>query len=423
VNLTERLRGIVKPSSAVPAAASIPVACGVSQTQSIEDTLGGEWRSDGDRSCFVVEQRVDEDAVLGGTRVGDLANRLAASIGHASLLGRGAPARQPLLFFDLETTGLNGGAGTYAFLIGCGSFDARGGFVTKQYVMARYGDERTMLEVVAGELAKAGALVSFNGKSFDAPVIETRYLFHRLDWAGANLPHLDMLHPARRFWGDATCSLANLEAEILGTRRTADVPGFEIPARYFHFLRSGDPRPLAAVLDHNRRDLLSLAGLAARLLRLVALGVDEAADAREAVALGRLYAQAGLDAPARHALIRALEWCGLMDGHRGNAPLRIAALHALALCERRARRYDDAADRWRAMLEMPGCPAHLARQASEALAIHHEHRARDLSAARTFALRSLNGGSSAVWRDAVERRVTRINRKMNERSLLDALPV
>jgi hypothetical protein len=399
------------------------VASGFSQPTSIESTLGGEWRGDGDRSCFVVERRADENAVIGGTRIGEVADLLAASIGYASLLGRGAPARQPLLFFDLETTGLSGGAGTYAFLIGCGSFDARGGFVTKQYVMARYGDERTMLEVLAGELARAGALVSFNGKSFDAPVIETRYLFHRLDWAGANLPHLDMLHSARRFWGDATCSLANLEAEILGTTRPGDVAGFEIPARYFHFLRSGDPRPLAAILDHNRRDLLSLAGLAARLLRLVAVGVDGAADAREAVALGRLYARAGLDARARHALIRAVEWCGSADVHRGNAALRITALHTLALCARRARRYDEAADRWRAMLEMPACPAHLARQASEALAIHHEHRVRDLSAARSFALRSLDGGSSAVWRDAVERRVTRINRKMKERSLLDALSV
>lgn len=388
------------------------MAPGLSRTESIEDTLGGEWRGDGTRSCLVVEQRVDENAVHGRTRVGDIANRLAASSEYALLLGRGAPVCQPLLFFDLETTGLSGGAGTYAFLIGCGSFDGRGGFVTKQYVLARYGDERAMLEVVAGELGHAGALVSFNGKSFDAPVIETRYLFHRLEWPAANLPHLDMLHPARRFWGDATCSLVNLEGEILGARRAGDVPGFEIPARYFHFVRSGDPRPLGAVLEHNRRDLLSLAALTARLLRLVADGVDGAVDAREALALGRVYGQAGLDARARHALIRAIEMCERATGPRVSAELKIAALHALALCERRARRYDGAAERWRAMLEMPGCPAHLARQASEALAIHHEHRVRDLSAARTFALRSLNQGSSPVWRDAVHRRVTRINRKI-----------
>ena len=89
------------------------------------------------------------------------------------------------MFFDLETTGLSGGAGTLAFLVGCGWFDDDGGFVTRQFLLARHADERALLEAVAAELARAGALVSFNGKSFDAPLLETRYLFHRLDWSAA----------------------------------------------------------------------------------------------------------------------------------------------------------------------------------------------------------------------------------------------
>jgi hypothetical protein len=97
---------------------------------------------------------------------------------------------------------------------------------------------------------------------------------------------------------------------------------------------------------------------------------------------------------------------------RAHAELTIAALHALALCERRGRRYEEAALRWRAMLDVPGCPPHLARQATEALAIHHEHRVRDLAAARAFALRSLDGGSAPGWRDGVHRRLARISRKM-----------
>src|SRR5213079_2321368 len=94
----------------------------------------------------------------------------------------------------------SGGAGTHAFLVGCGWFEADGGFLTRQFLMVRYSDERPLLATVAGELARAGALVSFNGKSFDAPVLETRYLFHRLDWIGGGMPHVDVLHPARRFW-------------------------------------------------------------------------------------------------------------------------------------------------------------------------------------------------------------------------------
>src|SRR5262249_51802352 len=153
--------------------------------------------------------------------------------------------------------GLSGGAGTHAFLIGCARFDDDRGLVTKQFLLTRPADERPLLDLVAAEIADAGALVSFNGKSFDAPMLEPRYLFHRLDWPGEGVPHVDALHPARRFWpGD--CSLVALERQKLGARRVADVPQAEIPARYFHFVRTGDARPLVAVLEHNRRDLLTL---------------------------------------------------------------------------------------------------------------------------------------------------------------------
>ena len=191
-----------------------------------------------------------------------------------------------------------------------------GGFITRQYVLLRFADERALLTTVGGELERAGAIVSFNGKSFDAPVLEMRYLFHRLEWAGARLPHVDVLHPARRFWGNGgvrgpraehqSCSLVALGRQVLGAGRVSDVPGFEIPARYFQFVRSGDARPLVAVLEHNRLDLLTLAGVTARLVHLVRSGPEEARDAREALALGHLYARAGPDdGRARAAFSRA----------------------------------------------------------------------------------------------------------------------
>jgi hypothetical protein len=319
----------------------------------------------------------------------------------------GAPARPPFVFFDLETTGLSGGAGTHAFLVGCASFDADGGFVTRQYVMTRYADEQPLLAAVAAELSRAGALVSFNGKSFDAPVIETRYLFHRGDWAAGALPHLDVLHPARRFWGTSICSLVALEQQVLGVRRLSDIAGVEIPARYFRFIRSGDVRPLAAVLDHNRRDLLSLAGLTARLLHLVRMGVAEARDAREAFALGCVYARAGLEARAREAYERAA-------GAAIDVTIKLGALRALAIMARRARRYEEAAGFWRQLLDLPGCPPLMAREATEALAVHHEHRIRDLAAAKTFAVRlsSLDHRLRPAWTDAVRHRLARIERKL-----------
>ena len=217
------------------------------------------------------------------------------------------------MFFDLETTGLSGGAGTLAFLVGCGWFDADGAFVTRQYVLARAGDERPMLQALAGQFATAGALVSFNGKSFDAPLLESRFLFHRLEWLGARLPHLDILHPARRFWraesvgGEASsCSLSALERQVLGAGRHDDVPGYEVPARYFEFVRSGDARLLSGVLAHNRLDLLSLAGLTAQLLGLVASGAEGSEQCSRGAGARAVYEQAGLFAKAQPAWQRAL---------------------------------------------------------------------------------------------------------------------
>jgi uncharacterized protein len=442
-SLADRIRGIVAPHPAGPADPAHPAQVDLS-------TLGGTWRDD----CFVVDRRWGPAARYGKEAVGTFAQCLEDASAEAVLFAHDPQARAPFVFFDLETTGLSGGAGTQAFLVGCGRFDAEGGFVTRQFVLTRHADERSLLETVAGELARAGALVTFNGKSFDASLLETRYLFHRLEWEGRRLPHVDVLHPARQFWkpvarpfsasargrswrgtADApkreervggqghehSCSLSALEREILGIRRTGDVPGFQVPGRYFHFVRTGDADPLAAVLEHNRRDLLSLAALTARLFHLARFGAEASRDAREAIALGRVYARAGLDDRACDAYSHALDRCRSPRG--AFDPLRIDALRLLAIARRRARRHEEAAACWRALLEIRGCPPAVVREATEALAIHHEHRVRDLSAARLFALQSLESveGGRPGWTAAIEHRLTRIDRKLVSKSEVRSL--
>src|SRR5205807_6762299 len=130
--------------------------------------LGGTRSGD----CFVVERRWERGVRHGRETIGAMAECLAHAAPYAPLFTANAPARPPFVFFDLETTGLSGGAGTYAFLVGCGRFGGDGAFLTQQYVLAAFGDERPMLETVARELARAEALVSFNGRSFDAPLLE-----------------------------------------------------------------------------------------------------------------------------------------------------------------------------------------------------------------------------------------------------------
>lgn len=453
VKLADRVRAIVTTGGLVPPPRSpSPVA----SADALERILGGRWRHEPRGSCFVVERRLEAATRHGSQTIGDLASRLRAAAPEAPLLAAGAPAGPPFVFFDLETTGLSGGAGTYAFLIGCAWFDDEDGFVTRQYVLARIGDERSLLLAVDHELERAGGLISFNGKSFDAPVLETRYLFHRLDWMSARRPHLDVLHLARRFWGrgagapsggereDASCSLQALEREVLGAHREGDVPGCEIPDRYFRFLRGGDPGLLAPVLQHNHLDLLSLAGLTARLLHLAQAGPQGAADAREALGLGRMYARAGLDTRARAAYAHAITMarCGAAPALTGTSmfygagphsserggptparpragvPVEIDALRLLALAFRRARQFDNAAECWRTLLDVQGCPRHIVREAAEALAIHLEHRVRDLTAARRFALLCLECGARSAhgeWirGDAAQYRLARIERKLD----------
>ena len=436
--LADRLRAIVQPDtvrlkpdttygSVTGHSNDAGVVSGFSRTMAdAAQILGGDWcRCDG-LSCFVVERRQAPETTYGRDRVATIAARLADAAGEASLVMGGASARPPFVFFDLETTGLSGGAGTCAFLVGCGAFDDDGGFLTRQFVLLRHADERQLLQMVGAELTSAGTLVTFNGKSFDAPLIETRYLFHRLEWTGGDLPHLDVLHPARRFWsdggaGNTPCSLQALEHAVLGARRMGDVPGSEIPTRYFEFIRSGDARPLRAVLEHNRLDLLSLAGLTARLLDLVRRGPGAVRHAREALALGRVYARGGLDSRAReayqHACTEASMACteaSMACTEASMASIKIDGLRSLALLSRRSRQYDEAATYWRELLDLPACPSHAAREASQALAVHHEHRARDLPAARAFALRSFDAHKPA-WNQAVQYRLARLERKISER--------
>jgi uncharacterized protein len=365
-------------------------------------------------STRIIDQHLSPDARHGRERIGDLAGTLERCADDAVLFA-GPAARPPFVFFDLETTGLSGGAGTLAFLVGCAWFDADGGFRTRQILLTRHAGERPLLETAANELARAGALVSFNGKSFDAPLLETRYLFHRLGWVGEGVPHFDVLHPARQFWKHDDCSLTTLERRVIGSRRVGDVPGFEIPARYFAFVRNGDAGPLEPVLEHNRLDLLTLAALTARLLQLARGGPESARDAREAFALGRVYARAGLDDRACEALRHAVA----LANRRGVVLTAVTAdaLRLLAITLRRLRRYAEAADCWRQVLDVRGCPAQVAREASEALAIHHEHRDRDLLAAKAFALRSLEMDPDAGWRNAARHRLARLERKLSTESL------
>ncbi|MDD4519184.1 MAG: ribonuclease H-like domain-containing protein [Limnochordia bacterium] len=174
-----------------------------------------------------------------------------------------------LVFLDTETTGLSRGTGTYVFLVGLGYFTETG-FRISQYFLPDYSEELAMLSRLSEELGPKTGLVSFNGKAFDVPLLQTRLICQRLPQWHLPKMHMDLLHSARRLWKGTldSCSLSSLEVNVLGFSRRDDVPGYLIPERYFNYLASCDATPLKEVLRHNRQDILSMVTLTELLIRI-----------------------------------------------------------------------------------------------------------------------------------------------------------
>jgi len=179
---------------------------------------------------------------------------------------RPAEARR-WLFLDTEATGLSGWAGNLAFIVAFGYF-GRAGFVVDQYLVRGFEEEAAALHHAAETARRFDAVVSFNGRSFDGPLLQARARMNRIDGALAGLPHLDLLHPSRRVFGERLedCKLQTLERELLGLRRKDDLPGHMVPPAYFEYLHTSDARPLVEILRHNLADVRSLATLAGALL-------------------------------------------------------------------------------------------------------------------------------------------------------------
>lgn len=173
------------------------------------------------------------------------------------------------LFFDTETTGLSGGTGTVAFLIGVGRVE-NGELVVRQFLMPGYAAEFALLERVNRLAEGCDTAVTFNGKSFDVPLLASRCLMNRMQNPIGEMRQLDLIYPARRVWKMRLkdCSLANIEEKALGVRRKNDLPGSEVPERYFTFLKTQDMRLLTDIVEHNRQDIVSLVML---LLKLYAV--------------------------------------------------------------------------------------------------------------------------------------------------------
>jgi hypothetical protein len=221
-------------------------------------------------------------------------------IAHLGLKGE-PPRRWPdILFLDTETTGLSGGTGTYIFLIGLAHFAGKE-LVLRQHMLLDLGAEQAFISGLKDEIEPFRACASYNGKTFDLPIIRTRFIMAIRSDLTVDDSHLDLLHPARRLWRDrfGSTTLRQLEESILDDGRVTDIPGWLIPDAYFHYLRKRDPAIIAPVLEHNARDVISLVRITDRVARAVsAARAGRAPDhAPAALALARVFEKTGeLDA-------------------------------------------------------------------------------------------------------------------------------
>ena len=183
-----------------------------------------------------------------------------------------------VLLLDTETTGLAGGTGTRAFMIGVACWHGRR-FVLRQLTITTLAGEAAMLEQLRAWIAPTSVLATYNGKSYDAPLLATRFRLERMANPLQGLRHIDLLHPVRRRWRThwPNCRLATAERQLLGVIREDDLPGAQAPAAWLRFLRAGDPADLYRVLKHNAQDLRSLAGVLSHLAVLESVPTTEAA--------------------------------------------------------------------------------------------------------------------------------------------------
>jgi uncharacterized protein YprB with RNaseH-like and TPR domain len=326
------------------------------------------------------------------------------------------------LFLDTETTGLAGGTGTYPFLIGIAWWDA-GGLEVEQFFMREHSEELSVLVALAERMAERRVLVTFNGRSFDWPLLETRFHMTRKIRVPSPRAHLDFLHPARNLWrlrlGSAR--LPELEKHVLGWNRGADVMSEFIPQIYFDYLRGGSPDPLVPIFHHNQMDLRGLAGLASRVLAVLGDPESHGLDGLELFGVSRICERRGEPARARVLYERSIATELPVETER-------AARRSLARLAKREGNHALASQLWEKMLG----ETREGFEAYEQLAIHFErharepHRAAEVARNALAALRRANRlGTIAApayrqKRERFEKRLARLERK-GRMGLLEAM--
>jgi uncharacterized protein YprB with RNaseH-like and TPR domain len=368
---------------------------------SLQDVIRGEEVANAFGKFFIVHGHHPGSSKHGSRSIKEMA---AFDMKAAAILANNADIAsfdsKDALFLDTETTGLAGGTGTFAFLIGLGWFEDDS-FRTQQLLARDFSEEKACLHFLFEVAQEKSFLVTYNGKTFDVGLLSTRFILNRLPDGLTAMPNLDLLHPARRLFGHRLENnrLSTMEKDIIGYHRYGDIPGSEIPQRYFDWLRYRDPRLLADIFEHNRLDVISMAALSIHLTEMLGCKPDilnnEHADL---LAASRLLIDRGDQGKARtilEALINA-----------NNAHAAFEARKSLSLLNKRHGRWKDAVHIWDAiLLHSPGNFF-----AVEEMAKYLEHRRRDFKKAIDLVNKALSlpHSQTSSERDALLYRFRRL---------------
>ena len=371
----------------------------------VEEWLSGQEISTEYGKHFETEKLFEHHRHHGSADIGALAD-LPRDLFDALEIPDAAP--EEWAFLDTETTGLSGGSGTCAFLVGVGRI-TREGFRVRQFFMRDYGEEASLLDSLSKHLASFRVLITYNGRTFDQPLLETRYRMNRARPPFARMEHLDLLFGARRLWRlrFESCRLVDLENQILGVERQGDVPGALIPYVYFEYLRTKHAARLLPVFHHNATDILTLACLCG----IVPYAFKDPASAplrhgAEMAGIARWLREAGELEQALAMFRRAID-AGLKDD------LLFRTMWDIGMIERKLDRspvgtWNDLASsrnpyRMKAMAE---------------LAKHYEHREKDYARALEITREARVLEDSEEWRrrdERIGRRLTRMNADQKKR--------
>ena len=376
----------------------------VNQKVKIEEVVSGKFISTPFGESFIRENYFPKDYRCGEVELFQIFQSSAKTISN---LARDDRLKEidinKTVFLDTETTGLAGGAGTYIFLVGVGYFEGDQ-FCVRQYFMRDYNEERALLSALNELLANFKAVVTYNGKTFDLPLMESRYIMSGMKMSLKDPYHFDLLYPARRLWKRRleNCSLSTVERDILGVIRDDDVPGHLIPEIYFRYLRTKNARAIKQVFEHNLQDIISLVALVSRMCFLVEDPLNNTEYGMDIFSIGKMFDEEREYEQSTHYYTEALK-------HNLAEEEVLEILRLASFAYKRQGKWKEAEKIWKEIIERS---REFIYYPYEELAKYYEHHLKDYQKAEMVVKEALNIEKNIFLREKLQYRLNRIKCKL-----------